>query len=80
MSDEDCTEYLERIVEINQIYPGAGELEFRSQLDIFIENMLMWDRKKRMSKGVGICGVVQAFGRRPATWKFARYCNHFHRR
>jgi hypothetical protein len=62
MSDEDCTEYLERIVEINQFYPGAGELEFRSQLDIFIENMLMWDRKKRMSKGVGICGVVQAFG------------------
>jgi hypothetical protein len=62
MSDEDCTEYLDKIVEINQFYPGAGELEFRSQLDIFIENMLMWDRKKRMSKGVGVFGVVQAFG------------------
>jgi hypothetical protein len=62
MSEEECSNYLEELVDLNQIYPGAGEVEFRSQLDIFVEELLRWDRKKHQSKGVGIFGVVEAFG------------------
>ena len=62
MNEEECTHFLEHMIDLNQMYPGAGELEFRSQLDIFIEHLLMWDRKKHVSKGISIFGVVTAFG------------------
>jgi hypothetical protein len=62
MSDSNCKELLDELVELNQMYPGAGALEFRSQLDLFIEDIMKWDRKKQKSKGISIFGVVQGFG------------------
>jgi len=50
MTDNDCTLFLEEMIALNNIYPGAGELEFRSQLDIFIESILNWDRKNTYLK------------------------------
>jgi len=38
------------------------EKEFRSQWDIFIYELLKWDRKKQQSKGPGILGIVEGFG------------------
>ena len=47
---------------MNHEYPGAGCIEFRSRLEIFIEHILMWDIKKHRSKGTGVFGVVLAYG------------------
>ena len=62
MTNEECTSYLDEMTNLNQFYPGAGELEFRSQLDIFIEHILNWDIKKQKSKGIGVFGQVIAYG------------------
>jgi hypothetical protein len=62
MSNEDCECFLDEMIEINQLYPGAGELEFRSQLDIFIEYILNWDLTHKKAKGPGVFGLVMAYG------------------
>jgi len=62
MTNEECAMYLDEMTNLNQFYPGAGEIEFRSQLDIFIEHILNWDIKRQKAKGIGAFGLVMAYG------------------
>jgi len=50
MSENDIDIFLDEMIDLNKLYPGAGEIEFRSQLDIFIYELLKWDRKTNNRK------------------------------
>ena len=41
-------------------YPGACSLEYQNIIKIVIEDLLQWDIKKQIAKGVGIIRTVEA--------------------
>ena len=48
-------------LDLCNLFPGAGVLEFRHQYEIFISKLLKWDRKKQKADGPGVYGTVTAF-------------------
>lgn len=66
--DNDCTEAAcfadFRLRERCRItYPGACSLEYENIMQILVEELFRWDRINQVSKGRGVLGTVEAFGK-----------------
>ena len=50
-SDEECLADWTLRSKLRTKYPGAGAIEFQNFLQIFLEDCLGWDLKKKEKKG-----------------------------
>ena len=75
-TNEECIADWTLRSKLRNTFPGAGAIEFQNFLQIFIEDCLGWDVKKRKPKCDGMFGELLAFGGKVE--EQARFTLHIH--